>query len=264
MKKFNVVLLFIIVLASCSPSEGAIQTAISRTQTALPTVTVTPSKTSEPSQTPTEFPPTPTKTEIPTLTPTFTALPPDIILLQEDFEDNNTDGWYSWTDGMTKRKGPNWIVEQEPDGNHYASASGLTTPPNIWYGDKNLSWTDYAFESRIQFVMGSRLGICVYADGGRGQNVVDMHDIGQFDFVQWNEMAGFTQLGTENLSAFVRDTWYTIRLEITGDLFSMFVNNSLVRTQKMPTPLINTHGGVGYQLVGEKFYIDDIKVWSLK
>ena len=74
MKWFNGVILFIFVLASCAPSDRSIQTAIVRTQVALPTTTVTvtlppvtPSSTSQPN---------PTATSTITLTPTL--LPAEI------------------------------------------------------------------------------------------------------------------------------------------------------------------------------------------
>jgi hypothetical protein len=264
MKKFNVVLLFIIVLASCKPSEGAIQTAISRTQTALPTLTVTPSKTSEPSQTPTEFPPTPTKTEIPTLTPTFTALPLDIILLQEDFEDNNTDGWYSWTDGMTKRKGPNWTVEQEPDGNHYASAFGHADVEDIWYVNNTSRWTDYAFETRIRFVNAAKLKLFTHADGGHANNVVGLFPEGGIYFAQWKQSVGYTDFGMTFSDLFVPDQWYTITVEILGDTLRLYIDHSLVREEKLPVPLINEKGGIGYEVTGDELDLDDIRVWSLQ
>ena len=265
MKQFNVVLFFIIVLASCAPSEGAIQTAISRTQTALPTLTVTPSKTSEPSQTPTKSPPIPTKTEIPTLTPTFTAIPLDNILLQEDFEDNKADGWFSWQAGMRKAKGPNWTIVQEPEGNYYASASGLTDPPDIWYvNNQTLSWVDYAVEARIRFVRGTKIKILTYANGGSANYVVSLNDSGDAGFAQWNSLIEYTDLGTVPSRAFVHNKWYTIRVEIVGNLLSLYIDNSLVKAQELPVPLINKQGGVGFEVTGEEIDLDDIRVWSLK
>ena len=83
MRKYLVTVLFLWLLVACSPSEGAIQTALAETQAAIPTATLTlvpPTETPTPTFTPTETPTptpteTPTATETPTQSPTATPLP---------------------------------------------------------------------------------------------------------------------------------------------------------------------------------------------
>lgn len=86
MLKSSFVLLFVvIIIAGCStgPSENAVQTAISKTETARPTITATPQPSKTPTITPTA---TPTSTNTPTPTPTFTSTPTPKPLTQADLE----------------------------------------------------------------------------------------------------------------------------------------------------------------------------------
>ncbi len=78
MKK--IIFLVVLLLASCQPSEQAVQTAIAKTQAAVPTVTPVPTLTATPLPTETPIPtntPLPSATPLPTATyrPTNTPIP---------------------------------------------------------------------------------------------------------------------------------------------------------------------------------------------
>jgi hypothetical protein len=45
---------------------------------------------------------------------------------------------------------------------------------------------------------------------------------------------------------------------------SLYIDNSFVKTQELPVPLINKQGGVGFEVTGEEIDLDNIRVWSLK
>ena len=58
--------------------------------------------------------------------------------------------------------------------------------------------------------------------------------------------------------------WYTIRVEISGDFFSAYIDNDTSLEITLDSPVIR-QGGFGYGFEdGEKICFDDIKVWSLK
>jgi hypothetical protein len=249
MKQFNVVLFFIIVLASCVPSEGAIQTA-------LPTLIVIPSKTSEPSQTPTKLPTlTPTKTNTPTVTPTPTLVPRSSILFQRTFEDGALGVW--------SHQGGIWVIEQEPDGNDYmsgssSSSSGNQNPSQIQYTYQNTGWIDYALETRVKFIKGHTLYILIRSNVGSGEHYgVAINDFG-FGFMQT-----WSGIGTNIPMMLAQNRWYTIRMEIKGDLLSAYIDNALVQELKLQ-PRVNNYGGIGYVIDRDTVYFDDIKAWSLK
>jgi Predicted solute binding protein len=67
MKKAIPLILFLVFMSGCVPSEVQLQTALARTLTAMPTETPVPTNTATPTLTPT---PTQTPTPIPTPTPT--------------------------------------------------------------------------------------------------------------------------------------------------------------------------------------------------
>jgi hypothetical protein len=190
-----------------------------------------------------------------------TPIPQSAILLQEDFEDGKADGWGNSIVG-------DWVVEGKPNENHYLSGtgSGIRPYPQNWYGDASTGWTDYAFESRVMFVTGGTLFICIRAATGSAFYTAYINDT-SINYAQYNPSKDvqFVSLDISTLRTFSHARWYKVRVEIKGNLLTTYVDDELARARLLPTPLINTQGGIGYYMDGgEKFYIDDIKVWSLK
>lgn len=204
--------------------------------------------------------PTSTRTKVPTSTsiPTLTPVPQSGILYQEDFEDGKVSGW-----------GPSfgdWAIGQETNGNHYWSGTGPSDYPQNWYGGASIGWTDYAFESRIQFVTGGTLFICIRSDTGTAFYAV-YTDGSYFDLSEYNPSKNVQWTSAKvGISAYLqRNRWYTVRLEIKGSHLKTYVDNSLVLSHTLSTPSVNIQGGIGYYMGGgEVFNIDDIRVWSLE
>lgn len=242
MKHFKTAFFFIIVLASCVPSESVIQTAISRTQPALPTVA--PSKTSEPSQTPTHL--TPTKTN----TPTSTPVPLNSILFQRTFEDGVI--------GASSKAGI-WAVEQEPNGNHCLSGFGQAY---IWYQRKQTRSADFALEIRVKFIKGHALYILFPDNADASEHYgIALNSAGLSVMRTWVIGSSYSLLPDP-------DKWYTIRVEIKGDgdSLSVYVDNLLFEELTLQPPVINRDviGYVVNEYEEDQICFDDIKVWSLK
>ena len=247
-------------------SNATPKSTITPNATVTNTVTITQSLTFTPNLLLTKLTaPTYTKTKTPTPTPTLIPIPTSSILLQEDFEDNKFGEWFSWQSGRTKAIAPSWTIEQDPDGNYYASASGIADPSDIWYvNNKTSSWADYAIETRVRFVRGTKLKILTYANGGSANNVVALNDTGVINFAQWNSAIAYKDLGSATLMPIDHNKWYTIKVEMLENLMRVYINNSLIKTLELPLPLINKSGGVGFDVTGEEIDIDDIMVWSLR
>jgi hypothetical protein len=226
------------------PTEIAIQTAVAET-------TVVASRTATPTLTPTRPTSTPTKTNTPTMTPTLTPIPQSSILFQRNFEGGTIGEW--------SHQGGIWVIEQEPDGNDYLSGSSVTTNPSqIQYTYQKTRWTDYALETRVKFIKGHTLYILIRSNVGTGEHYgVALNDFG-FGF-----MRTWSGIGTNIPMSLAPNRWYTIRVEIKGDLLSAYIDNALVQELKLQPPLID-HGGIGFVIDGDKVYFDDIKAWSLK
>ena len=77
MKKLIPILIGLVFMSGCVPSEAQLQTALARTLTAMPTETSVPTSTSIPTTTPT---PTQTPTPVPTLTPTPEITPLEAVI----------------------------------------------------------------------------------------------------------------------------------------------------------------------------------------
>ena len=214
----------------------------------LPSATARPSPTLVPTN-------TPLPTETPILTPT--QIPTDAILLEQNFEGRSLTGWGDY--------GGTWVIKEDATGNRYWSGSGPNNYPQVWYGNKSLNWTDYAFESRIMFVTGGTIFICLRSDSGAAFYTV-FFDGYNVNYAQYNPSKNVAWTASSQLPEhLLNNVWYLIRLEIRGNSLTAYVNNSLVLSRELPTPLINTQGGIGYYMGGgQEFGIDDIKVWSLK
>jgi hypothetical protein len=189
------------------------------------------------------------------VTPTSTPVPLSNILLRRSFEDGTIGEW--------SHRGGIWIIEQEPDGNDYmsgssSSSSGNQNPSQIQYTYQNTRWTDYALETRVKFIKGHTLYILIRSNVGSGEHYgVAINDFG-FGFMRtWSGIG-------ENISmTLAQNRWYTIRVEIKGDLLSAYIDNALVQELKLQ-PRLNNYGGIGYVIDRDTVYFDDIKAWSLK
>jgi hypothetical protein len=238
----------LLLVTACGPSSTEIAT-----QTAVAETTVVPSQTTTPTLTPTMSTLTPTKTNTPTMTPTPTPIPRNNILFRRDFEGGEIGEW--------SHKGGIWVVEQEPNGNDYMSGSSSSTsgnPAQIQYTYQKTRWTDYALETRVKFIKGHTLYILIRSNVGTGEHyAVALNDYG-FSF-----MRTWSGIGTNIPMRLAPDRWYTIRVEIKGDLLSAYIDNALVQELKLQPPLID-HGGIGFVIDEDIAYFDDIKVWSLK
>ena len=199
--------------------------------------------------------------ETPTSTPFLTPIPQAIILLQEDFEDGKADGWGDNVFG-------DWAVEQDANGNQYWSGSGSSDySQNRYFDVSTLNWTDYAFESRIQFVKGNILQFCIRADIEDNCYGVGLDNnnatINYFQGNPANKEEELISFHSSPNELFVYNQWYTIRIEVEGNNLRVYINNVLDADITLPNPIM-TRGGIGYFMnSGSKFYIDDIRVWSL-
>jgi TIR domain len=188
-----------------------------------------------------------------TLQPTITStpIPPDKFLFQRNFEDGNVGNW--------SNKNGIWDVVQEPDGNHCLTGSGPSTDaPQIWYNGK-VDWTDYALETRVKFTTGRTLYILIYSNVGTEKHYgAALNDVGFSLMNTWTMISDNIPMGLAPIK------WYTIRVEIKGDTFSAYIDNTTFLETKLSPPLIS-QGGFGYVIDnGDNVCFDDIRAWSLK
>ena len=216
----------------------------------------------------TSVPPTrrPTNTPRPTSTPTPkpTSVPASAILYIEDFEDEVADGW-SASVGT-------WSVKKE-NGNHFWLGTGTHNYPQAWLDDELTgsidfrNWTDYAFESRIRFVSGGSVFICVRSYNGgiafynvQIDNTNNWVQFAEYDGTERNDGSNYHTFGGVDHSI-LTNRWYTVRFQVEGDSLRLYIDDELVTASLR---FSHEQGGIGYYMEGEvEVHIDDIRVWTL-
>ena len=191
-----------------------------------------------------------------TATPRPTLVPPEKILLYEDF----TGSTANWT-------ADNWGVGEESGGNSYWWP--LSLDPNrtsyAWYNGDTSDWSDYVFESQVQIFDGGSLSICVRANDEKAYYAVVLQQskIWAKQYVLSPVSPQTKDFYTSYTGLLNEEKWHTVRVEIKENILLTFVDGQLVRRDELPEPLVRADGGVGFIASG-KVYVDSIRVWSLR
>jgi hypothetical protein len=223
------------------------------TSTIVKTITNTPS--ALPSRTPSY---TPTIIPTKTITPIPTAIPDGMILYSNNFADSSTSGWDNRSSTSNK------ILSD--DGNRYLhfKATGFAYP-GMYLVEKQKSWKNYAFESRVRLKNGG-IFICfrAYGKGASFYNVFLDTDGKWVVFADYDSTRGdnsYKTFGGKNYDL-PQNQWIKVRVEVIDNRMSLFIDNKLITSAQNSSIL---SGGIGYY-AGEngEFDIDDIKVWKFE
>jgi hypothetical protein len=86
---------------------------------------------------------------------------------------------------------------------------------------------------------------------------------GTFNFNEMNVQDNVNKFYDPTQRIFDQGKWYTIRVQIKGNIISAYVDNVYLSEVELTNPL--EQGGVGFGFDGgETLNFDDIRVWSLK
>jgi len=191
-----------------------------------------------------------------TATPRPTLVPPEKILLFEDF-----------TGGTAEWNADNWSIGEEASGNLYWWPRTLDPEKYsyAWYNGDASDWSDYVLESQVQVFDGGSLSICVRANDEKSYYAVVLEKSRI-----WSQQYVLSPVSPQTRDFYMSYTgllneekWHTVRVEIKENILLTFVDGQLVRRDVLPEPLVRTSGGVGFIASG-KVYVDSIRVWSLK
>lgn len=233
-----------------------------------PTITPTPTKTSTLTLTPTETftptaTPTITKTATRTLTrtATYTSTPilPGTMLIDENFEDE-------FSQGFVVSRGL-WRYETEEDGNVVWAAETTGGYATIDFGE--LFWRNYSVEYRVKFidigagVPGATLSFrygCTNQGGCDAyiQSLSPYWDAISLEIME--DSSGWQRMNQVELNVRT-DVWYTVRVLAQGENLQVFLNDNLTLNYRDDRI---AYGGL--QLgVGPNTYaqFDDIRVVAL-
>jgi pectate lyase len=148
----------------------------------------------------------------------FTPSARAATLLSDNFEDGNLDGW--------TRSGGSWSVVT--DGTQVARQGSTSSDARALAGDA--AWTDYSVQARVKPLSfnGSDRFTAVLA---RAQSATSYYylTLRSSNTVQLKKLVGgsSTTLSTASVTV-ATNTWYTLRIEVSGNTLRGFVNGTQV------------------------------------
>jgi hypothetical protein len=242
MKNMILDLILVWLLAACIPSVTVKPT---QTETLMPTSTLMPTLAPTAS-------PIATHTEIPANSPDLNHLDPSAILFEQTFEAGTTNGLSFQTE--------KWTIDIDNKGNH-----SFCNLPGDYYLVVTLGnnlWKNYAVELRVQELEQQEDPyVAVYA---RYAPETNTGYYGALNFLTYAADLSvnnpYRSFGYQNYPT-TTNTWYTLRLEVSGQQINYFINNHLVGNG---TDARLSQGNVGFSVSPHlKVCIDDIRVWAL-
>lgn len=199
--------------------------------TVPPTTTVAPPTTQAPTDAPTTTT-SPTTTGAPTTTPPPTTTASKEVLFQDDFNDGDMDGWT--TGGLSG----SWSVvnkQLKQDSNNYdgTEGAGSGTYKSTYVTAGETSWTDYTISVDILPVDDDGIGVLFrYKNEGDYLRFLWVgHGTSKGPFMRIEKVVNGAHTVLETLTTeetrYAPSTWYTIKIDVSGNLITVYVNNEL-------------------------------------
>jgi len=174
----------------------------------------------------------PTTTGVPTTTPPPTTTASKEVLLQDDFNDGDMDGWT--TGGLSG----SWSVvnkQLKQDSNNYdgTEGAGSGTYKSTYVIAGETSWTDYTISVDILPVDDDGIGVLFrYKNEGDYLRFLWVgHETSKGPFMRIEKVVNGAHTVLETLiteeTRYAPSTWYTIKIDVSGNLITVYVNNEL-------------------------------------
>ncbi len=189
--------------------------------------------------------------------PTGIESPTPLVLLEDDFNDGNDEGW-------TVFQG-NWQVI---NGEYVYGANGITYVDGVTVAG-DVSWENYTFESRFKLIEGDPEIYVLF----RFTDYVTYERYNGYSFQYWPDRWSLLRWEIEkgwpwcsiisrepNPSSITSGEWYDVRVELSGDRIKCYVNDELkidVHDSMFP------NGRIGLRADVSKVAFDDIRVYTL-
>lgn len=185
------------------------------------------------------------------------GLPPETVLLYDDFEDGVADHWLS---AETPPTGT-WIVAQEGSNHVFAQQDPLSAVTRMVGGD--LSWSDQKVQVRFRFTSAPvQIQLAARFVDASTNYFVQLPAAGNLRIRKrlLNSTTDLAVLPVASSTPLVADTWYTLGLAVKGDTLTAFLNDSLVLTVTDSSPPTIPTGGIGLGTQSNAAVFDDVKV----
>ena len=187
------------------------------------------------------------------------GLPPETVLLYDDFEDGVADHWLS-AEAETLPTGT-WVVAPEGSNHVFAQQDPLAGLTRMVGGDR--SWTDQKVQVRFRFTSAPvQIQLAARFVDATTYYFVQVPAAGNLKIRKrllgsTTDLAALPVAGSTPL---VAETWYTLGLAARGDTLSAFLNDSLVLTATDSSPPTIPTGGIGLGTQSNAAVFDDVKV----
>lgn len=163
------------------------------------------------------------------------------------------------------------MVEVENGNQVYEGTGPIIDYSETWLLKPGSEWKDYAFESKIKILKGG-LYVCVrrknfeYTENDF-YNEMDFYNVfssSDFSVSLGKQIGGnYEKIGSTGYYL-KKDKWYTVRLEVVGQEYRVFIDGELVASYTFDKDSFIEKGPIGYYIGGgDKVQIDDVKVWTL-
>lgn len=169
----------------------------------------------------------------------------------EDFDDGNADDWIA--------SNGSWSVSNTGESSYYYEQTD-SSAEFFSYGGETF-WADYSFEVKIKRVDTTGWGSCDLIGRRNGADFY-LIQIGPSNVQIWNVTAAnsWVSLAKANTTNAL-DTWYTYKLEMVGDVITVYKDNVELMAVTDPNPILS--GQIGFRTFKAHCRFDDVLVTNL-
>jgi hypothetical protein len=199
--------------------------------------------------------------------PPFDGGAPGTVLLSDDFEDGNANGWQST---QTNPGGtPMWqVINSDAGSKTYAETGGFSGGSAIYVSVNGVvNWTDVSIEARVRITSwagtstSNFVGVCARVTNGVNNfYCAALRSDGRLA-IRANINNTKTTLGSAApvTPPITTGVWYTLKFVVKGPLLNVYLNGSVVPNDTVSDCTI-TSGGIALAVANGTAEFDDVKV----
>ncbi|NOU64770.1 DUF1080 domain-containing protein [Paenibacillus sp. LMG 31461] len=173
-------------------------------------------------------------------------------LFSDNFEDGDTTGWTSVSG--------NWTVPTVDTNKMLSSGSQTTT--SLIVANPGGSWTDYAYEAKVEMgITNANAGIVFRVQDANNYYMYRINSSNQ-KLELYKSVNGQMTLVTSTPFAAIEKQSYTVKAVIEGNKISCFVDGELKMGWTNPVTELTT-GGIGFRTTSMGVHFDDAMVYPI-
>ncbi|MGO4499356.1 family 16 glycoside hydrolase [Paenibacillus sp. 2RAB27] len=173
-------------------------------------------------------------------------------LFSDNFEDGDMAGWTSVTGS--------WTVPT--DGTNKVLSSGSQTSTSLITANAGSSWSDYAYEARLEMgITNANAGVVFRVQDANNYYMYRINSSNQ-KLELYKSINGLMTLVTSTPFAAIEKKSYTVKAVIEGNKISCYVDGELKMAWTNPVTELTT-GGIGFRTTSMGVHFDDAMVYPI-